>query len=148
VDDIPRITVISDPDGNFFCLNNRRLYVFKEVGKLGLLEGRTPRNTISVRLKPAVPREQKKYSTATCSLKCALMREKGHSSLDNADDTNEAELSDHDNDDPVGKSGGDDRAEPLPLETSFPPPPPPPPSSSSDPSLTASPAAEATAMEG
>jgi hypothetical protein len=96
--DINRITVISDPDENFYCLNNRRLYVFKEVGKLGLLEGRTPRNTISVRLKPAVPREQKKYSAATCSLKCALIREKGHSYLDNANETNEADLSDHDND--------------------------------------------------
>lgn len=76
--DLPQISVIQDGEGHTFCLNNRRLYVFKHLRRMGLLTN----NTISVRVKKAIPREMAKYSPEKCSLNCVLIREKAAWDLD------------------------------------------------------------------
>lgn len=68
VTDIPMITVIEN-DGNYFSLNNRRLYLFKELLKLGLI----PSEGVLCQLKPALEREKERYTPARCSLKAKLM---------------------------------------------------------------------------
>ena len=76
--DLPQISVIQDGVGHYFCLNNRRLYVFKHLRRKGLLDN----NTVTVRVKKAIPREMVKYSAEKCSLNCVLIREKAAWELD------------------------------------------------------------------
>ncbi|CAM9264907.1 unnamed protein product, partial [Ectocarpus fasciculatus] len=70
--ELPFITVLTSGDGNFYSLNNRRLYVLKYLRSNGYLE---PSNTIRVRLKTPLPREMKKYSPENCSLSASIMKE-------------------------------------------------------------------------
>lgn len=68
IEDIPMITVIEN-EGNYFSLNNRRLFMFKELSKLGLL----PAEGIQCLIKPALEREKQRYLPSRCSLKAKLM---------------------------------------------------------------------------
>ena len=72
VHDIPQVSVILDDHGNVYCLNNRRLYVFKYIRNLGLLEN----NKITARIKKGIPRELAKYTPEKCSKKGTIIREK------------------------------------------------------------------------
>jgi hypothetical protein len=72
ISDIPLITVISN-DGNYFSLNNRRLYLFKTLKKEGLLT--KEKNMIKAHLKPALEREKARYLPSRCSLQAKLMKE-------------------------------------------------------------------------
>ena len=91
VDDLPKITVLVGVDGHMFSLNNRRLYTFKMLRQQGALENRVPPNTVNVRVKSALPRELKKYTTESCSLNCTIMHESaaavGASILESGGDT-------------------------------------------------------------
>ena len=71
--ELPFITVLTSGNGNFYSLNNRRLYVLKYLRANGYLE---PSNTIRVRLKTPLPRELKKYSPDKCSLTASIMKER------------------------------------------------------------------------
>jgi hypothetical protein len=71
VSDLPLITVVVGADGHMFSLNNRRLYVIKELQTRGLL----PDNTVEVRIKPALGRELERYTPERCSLTASIMRE-------------------------------------------------------------------------
>jgi hypothetical protein len=73
IEEIPKISVLHDSEGNYFALNNRRLYVYKHLRNAGFLENQVIPNTVKVRFKNALPRELKKYSPATCSLNCTIM---------------------------------------------------------------------------
>ena len=79
--DLPKITVILN-EGTYFSLNNRRLYVLKELRSRGLLEG----NTIGARVKVALEREKARYKESNCSLVAKIMREGG---IEKADDDDE-----------------------------------------------------------
>lgn len=68
ISDIPLITVIEN-DGNYFSLNNRRLFMFKELSKLGLI----PAGGIQCFIKPALEREKARYIPSRCSLRAKLM---------------------------------------------------------------------------
>ena len=74
VQDLPQITLLTDGQDHYFSLNNRRLFVFKELEKRGLL----PRGTVTarVRLMPKTRRLEGKYSTETCALTASLIRER------------------------------------------------------------------------
>jgi hypothetical protein len=72
ISDIPLITVISN-DGNYFSLNNRRLYLFKTLKKEGLLT--REKNMIRAQLKPALEKEKTRYLPGRCSLEAKLMKE-------------------------------------------------------------------------
>jgi hypothetical protein len=74
LNDLPFITVLRAPDGNYFSLNNRRLYVLKHLRSTGFLESRS--NAVKVRVKLPLPRELKKYSTTRCSLVSRIMKER------------------------------------------------------------------------
>lgn len=57
--------------GHYFSLNNRRLWVLKELRKAGKL----PSNLVRVRTKEALPREKDRYTAGKCSLNASIMRE-------------------------------------------------------------------------
>lgn len=72
ISDLPFITVMrcSDNPEVFYSLNNRRLYVFKELEKLGLY------HEVAVRIKP-IPsgkKNQDRYTEERCSKKCVIMK--------------------------------------------------------------------------
>lgn len=66
--DIPLITVIEN-QGCFFSLNNRRLYLFKQLEDMGLI----PSEGIECYIKVALDREAAKYTPERCSLRGRLM---------------------------------------------------------------------------
>lgn len=68
ISDIPMITVIEN-DGHYFSLNNRRLFMFKELCKMGLI----PAEGIQCFIKPALERERERYTPSRCSLRAKLM---------------------------------------------------------------------------
>lgn len=59
---LPQITILATPtsssDGQYFSLNNRRLWVLKQLRSMGKLKD----NLIRVRVKDALPRELEKYA--------------------------------------------------------------------------------------
>jgi hypothetical protein len=73
ITDLPLITVIEN-DGEYYSLNNRRLYTIKRIQSLGLLKN----NTVSVYLKPALDREKKRYVPERCALQAKVMLEHEH----------------------------------------------------------------------
>jgi hypothetical protein len=79
LEDIPLITVIEGKEGCLFSLNNRRLYLIKELRARGLLEN----NMCRVRTKAGLPRELERYTTERCSLTARVMKEKGDDDGDN-----------------------------------------------------------------
>jgi hypothetical protein len=70
VEDLPPITVIEN-EGNYFSLNNRRLYVLRQLRSQGLLTN----NSVQVHLKPALEREKKKYTPENCVMEAKIMIE-------------------------------------------------------------------------
>ena len=68
--------------GHKFCLDNRRLYVLKELRRKVLL----PKNRVTVLMRKAPPRDMIKYTTEKCSLNGTIMREKGHDGDDVEED--------------------------------------------------------------
>ena len=69
VDALPKITVICN-DGNYYSLNNRRLYVLKELRSAGTLM------VIKARLKVALDREKDRYTVERMSLTARIMKER------------------------------------------------------------------------
>ncbi|KAL7513982.1 hypothetical protein ACHAXN_011854 [Cyclotella atomus] len=82
VDDLPPIQVLigpSDTDGNpwYFTLNNRRLWVFKQLREGGYLTTRVPENTVNVRVREVKSQsERERYTLENCSLDAKFIREK------------------------------------------------------------------------
>lgn len=73
VEDLPIITVIPANDGiNYFSLNNRRLWVFKELFKAGKISNVKARLHIIKRNSS----QRDKYSIDTCSKTAKIMRSK------------------------------------------------------------------------
>jgi hypothetical protein len=70
IEALPLITVVKGLDGHLFSLNNRRLYVIKQLRTAGILEN----NMIKVRLKPALKRELERYTVERCSLEATMMK--------------------------------------------------------------------------
>ena len=72
---LPQITILATPtsgtDGLYFSLNNRRLWVLKQLKAKGIIE------TVRVRVKDALPRELEKYYAPhiTRQSMATLMRE-------------------------------------------------------------------------
>ncbi|KAL7454035.1 hypothetical protein ACHAWC_005682 [Mediolabrus comicus] len=82
--DLPVIQVLVGPDENdgngpwYFSLNNRRLWVFKQCLKEGLLDNSKHNNTIPVRIRlPKSAAEAERYSVNNCALEAKFMRESG-----------------------------------------------------------------------
>ena len=96
---LPQITILATPtsskDGLYFSLNNRRLWVLKQLKAKGVIE------TVRVRVKDALPRELEKYYAphVTRQSMATLMREKEEEKGDEGED-------DNDDDEPVEKSEG------------------------------------------
>ena len=70
IEDLPTITVL-DAGDHYFSLNNRRLWVFKELRSRGIIE------KVRVRVKEALPREKERYTTDRCVLNAKVMKEHG-----------------------------------------------------------------------
>lgn len=68
VEDIPKITVLTN-GGHLFSLNNRRLFLFKELARRGLLQ------TVTVQLKEATEKEKARYTPERCVLQAKLMKD-------------------------------------------------------------------------
>ena len=62
IDALPQITILATPtsssDGEYFSLNNRRLWVLKQLRTKGKLKD----NVVKVRVKDALPRELERYA--------------------------------------------------------------------------------------
>lgn len=71
VSDLPPICALVDGNGAMFSLNNRRLYVLKQLAKEKLL----PEGQVGVRLRPvpSTKRMLSKYTPQKCSLEATLM---------------------------------------------------------------------------
>lgn len=84
IQDVPLITVVEN-EGEYFSLNNRRLYVIKHMQSIGKLEG----NTIEVYPKTALEKEKKRYTAQRCTLHAKLMPEHDYdeSSEDEVEDS-------------------------------------------------------------
>lgn len=68
VEELPTIAVLLDGQGNLFSLNNRRMFVYKELQRMGLVQ------TVPARVRP-VPNTKRmatKYSPDKCSLTARL----------------------------------------------------------------------------
>lgn len=74
VEELPVITILYGAGGGtmYFSLNNRRLWVLKELRKAGAL------NTVRVRTKEALPREKERYTPTKCSLTATIMGPSEH----------------------------------------------------------------------
>lgn len=79
VSDLPMITVIEN-DGEYYSLNNRRLYTIKKIQSLGLLEG----NKIKAYIKPALNREKIRYTPERCSLTAKIVPENKSEEIENS----------------------------------------------------------------
>ena len=64
-------TIPATPDGTYFSLNNRRLWIIKELNKRGLLD------TVVVRTRACKSEKEKnRYTVENCSLNAKFIREK------------------------------------------------------------------------
>jgi hypothetical protein len=97
--DLPKITVILN-EGTYFSLNNRRLYVLKELRSRGLLDG----DTIGVRVKLPLEREKERYTADRCSLVAKIMRE---GAAEKADDDEVVENADEGHEIPLKANAND-----------------------------------------
>jgi hypothetical protein len=91
---LPVITILENGI-HLFSLNNRRLYVLKQLRMKGFL----PNNTIRVRIKQANTQESSRYVATKCSLHATIMKEykkdDGNNDNNNDDDNND-DISDND----------------------------------------------------
>ncbi|KAI8893702.1 hypothetical protein BC833DRAFT_607522 [Globomyces pollinis-pini] len=67
VSDIPKIKVLNDGNGRLYSMNNRRLWVFKELKAKGFLD------TIVVDLKVAKSKSEKRLGNSDLSLQAKLV---------------------------------------------------------------------------
>ncbi|RNF07395.1 hypothetical protein TraAM80_03307 [Trypanosoma rangeli] len=69
--DLPLLCVLTDKEGRRYSLNNRRLYLYKELRERGVLE------TVPVRIRqlPDTRRMREKYTPEKCALHATLKRE-------------------------------------------------------------------------
>ena len=72
VEDLPPIGVLVDADGNHFSLNNRRLFVFKQLARDGRLVRTGGKVPARVRPVPDTKRMREKYTPAKCALDARL----------------------------------------------------------------------------
>eukprot|EP00760_Papus_ankaliazontas_P032012 PhM_4_TR5575/c0_g1_i1/m.5872 len=72
IEDLPMLTFLVDANHNYFSLNNRRLYVLKQLLEEGLLpnDGKV---AVRVRAVPQTKRMGSKYTPEKCSLKGMLV---------------------------------------------------------------------------
>ena len=89
---LPHIAVLTI-NGEYYSLNNRRLYVFKELYKQNLI------STIPVRYKTATEKEKNRYTPLKCSLTATIMKE--HTFLADPCDDND-NSNDNDNEQEAG----------------------------------------------
>lgn len=84
IEKLPRITLLFDGQ-NYFSLNNRRLFVYKQLREEGFLR------SVPVRIKgvPSTKRMQLKYTPEKCSLTARLMPEGEHDDHPSDDDVEE-----------------------------------------------------------
>jgi hypothetical protein len=68
INDIPLIQIMYI-NGEYYSMNNRRLFTFKYLQKIGKL------NEISARLKIASKKECLKYTRENCALEAKIMKE-------------------------------------------------------------------------
>jgi hypothetical protein len=94
IEQLPLILVLPI-NGEYFSLNNRRLYVMKELRDRGLLN--YCGNEVSVRIKTALPKEQLRYTPQRCSLVAKIMRERDPNSAP-ADGDDDDDLEDEEGD--------------------------------------------------
>uniref|UniRef100_A0A7S3HIR4 Uncharacterized protein n=1 Tax=Spumella elongata TaxID=89044 RepID=A0A7S3HIR4_9STRA len=87
VEDLPLITVIEN-DGEYFSLNNRRLYTIKHVQSLGLLK----KPTITAFIKPALDREKTRYTAQRCALQAKIMLEREAADSSDNDQSDEEKV--------------------------------------------------------
>ncbi len=90
---LPTITILENGQF-FFSLNNRRLYVLKELRKKGLL----PNDQIRVRIKQANPQECTRYVVGKCALNASIMKEFDKNKIEN-DNKKDENPNDDDGDD-------------------------------------------------
>jgi hypothetical protein len=110
VQELPLITVINN-DGFYFSLNNRRLYVLKQLRVRGLLKD----NKVRVRFKSALDREKERYTQDRCSLSVSFLREREHGTLGEPSDAPDEE-SDRTGEESESETSVSDHA-PQPLST-------------------------------
>ena len=91
---LPTITILEN-DSFYFSLNNRRLYVLKELRKKGLI----PNNHIKVRIKQANMQEATRYVASKCSLNASIMKEYKKSDNNNNNNNDDDNVSDDNNED-------------------------------------------------
>jgi len=91
---LPTITILEN-DTFYFSLNNRRLYVLKELRKKGLI----PNNHIKVRIKQANMQEATRYVASKCSLNASIMKEYKKSDNSNNNNGDDDDVSDDNNED-------------------------------------------------
>lgn len=72
VEDLPPVTVLIGSGGHMFGLDNRLLYVLKQLRQKGLIEG----NKVVALTKKMPQKDAAKYTPESCSMNCTLMREK------------------------------------------------------------------------
>jgi len=97
-EDVPPIQVLPGPDGWYFSLNNRRLWVLKRCREEGLLKD----DLIRVRVREAKSAaESERYSLKNCALEAKFMREKAPVNIN--DGTKSLSLQDPDKNDIVKK---------------------------------------------
>ena len=100
VDALPKITVICN-EGNYYSLNNRRLYVLKELRSSGTLM------VIKARLKVALDREKDRYTVERMSLSARIMKERIKDASGGDDgiggDVDDDDVDDDDNNAKMGK---------------------------------------------
>ena len=90
ISSLPIITILhnGNSDDYYFSLNNRRLWVIKQLHERGFFDGG---KKLKVRMKEALPRERERYTKEKCSLSARIMKEK-----ESVDDENENEDEDED----------------------------------------------------
>lgn len=108
IDALPQITILATPtsssDGEYFSLNNRRLWVLKQLRTKGKLKD----NVVKVRVKDALPRELERYA------KDGIQRNKHASLMGGSKDDTGVEL--REEEDEIVKGGGDCGKKKKPLQ--------------------------------
>ena len=94
ISNLPMITILRNGEF-YFSLNNRRLYVLKELRKKGILD----KNQIKVRIKQANMQECNRYVASKCSLQASIMKEYDKNKIDNDNDDNNDDDNNDNNDD-------------------------------------------------
>ncbi|KAF8277067.1 hypothetical protein TcYC6_0016760 [Trypanosoma cruzi] len=102
--DLPLLCVLTDKAGRCYSLNNRRLYLYKELKERGVLE------TVPARLRqmPDTRRMREKYTPEKCALRATLKRE-GHAataSQEQRDDSGQDEAEERTEGEDGKKDGG------------------------------------------